>query len=644
MNTLSIKNLSVWCAVTSLIVALITSSCTSGANFASGNAANKITTARAGAGTDAPTAVEPAKTEEKSKTEEKPKVTAPPGVVLSTTTTDLENAKSIKVTATFDTPVTGLTADKIKVENATISDFSGAGGVYTFTVTPITPGKFTVSIPPDVAKDSNGKGNTASTPLTRTDTVVEVRSTLALATSSTANSVWTVSSNGTGAKIVLDAANSYPMTTFAGAGSGGHRTFVSPYGLFIGTTQGGAGGGKVTFVSNQAATGSAAVLAVDLSLATPAIGGGSRICLTQFTVAGVEYLGAAYTGSDAHRRFYKVPIDATKAGYVDTTKGTSLDAGIGSGEWGYSCYTDRTRNYFWSKNNSVAGNITGINLATGAALPITSAPNNGFTMTGPGSVAFNLAGPTQSYSLAGATDGSLLSGSAGSVYTMAHEPISGSVFASTTASTLYAMSAKCFTSIANCSGVGQSSSALSTAYRTQAGYIGPMSSLNDGRILGLERGSTNSSVYLMALVNPNNITSGLTITKIKDVPGDTYMYSDFTGSMDVAKGSIQTIDLTQAPNFLPGISLKAATLAWSAVAGTPTTWTGLTLSVACYKKGGTVTLAALTPVAVAGTEMDISKIAGCSGIFDQVQISVQPVAANTLVFSKTVDFKFYGKQ
>jgi len=635
MPKIRTKMLSIWYGCTPLLLAMVTSGCTSKTDFGSQSTTKKIIPPQAAAASDAPTE------KDKAKDEEKPKEVAPPGVVLSTPTTELENAKSIKVTATFDTPVTGFTVDKIKVENATITDFNGAGGVYTFTVTPITPGKFTVSIPPNAGMDSNGKGNTASTPLTRTDTLVDLRSTLALTTSSTANSVWTVSSGGTGAKIVLDAANSYPMTTFSGAGDGGHRTFVSPYGLFIGTTQGGTGGGKVTFVSNQAATGSTVILAVDLNLATPAIGSGSRICLTHFTVAGVEYLGAAYTGTDSHRRFYKARIDASKPGYVDTTTGTSLDAG--AGQWGYSCYTDRTRNYFWSKLNSTGGGISGINLASGAALPVTSAPNNGFTMTGPGGLTFDLAGGTQSYSLAGTIDGSILSGASGGAYTMANEPISDSVFAST-AGALYVMSAKCFTTSPICSGATQSSATAAATYRSHAGYIGPMSSLNDGRILGLERNSTTSGVYLMSLVNPKDITQGLTITKIKDVPGDTYMYSDFTGSMDVAKGSVQTIDLTQAANFLPGISLKAATLTWSAVAGTPTTWTGLSLSVACYKKGGTVTLAPLTPVAAAGTEMDITKVPSCSGVFDQIQISVQPLAANTLVFSKTVDFKFYGNQ
>jgi len=585
-----------------------------------------------------------------------PKVDAPPTtaptVTLSTPTTDIKNAASIQITATFNMPVTGLTADKIIVTNGTITNLVGDGSVYTFTLTPNSPGPFTVFIPGNAATGSNGKGNTESAPITQTQTIADLKLTIPLTTSSTQNAIWVVTSDGNGAKIQLDPANNYPMTTFTGTGvgvTGGHRTFVSPYGLFVATPQGGSTGkgGKVYFVTNKLANGDAAVMSIDLNVVNPPIDSGSRICVTRFTTNNVEYIGAAYTAADANRRFYKAPIDPTKPGYVDTTKGSSLNAGTGLGEWGYSCYTDQTRNYFWSKLNAWSGGISGINLNTNLPISVTSAPNNGFTMTGPGGFNFDLAAAGQSYALAGAVDGNLLVGTGARPYTMAHEPISGTVFVSSyDTSSIYVMSAKCFTTTANCSGVGQSTSAaVATFDPTPVGYIGPMSSLNDGRILGLERSGSKSNVFLMSLVDPKDLTKGLNITKIKELAGDAYMYSDFTGSMDLAKGQVQTFDLTQAAGFTPDITFKTAALTWDAVPGTAPAWNGLTLSAACFKKGATgVTPAALTNVAASGIEFDISKAPGCSGAFDQVQISVQPAAANTLVFSKTVDFKFHGKQ
>lgn len=473
----------------------------------------------------------------------------------------------------------------------------------------------------------------------------DMRANVPLTTSRTQNAVWVVTADGNGYRILLEAANAYPMTAFKGAGANsGHRTFVSPWGLFIGTTAGSsADGGKVYFMQNVFKDGDKAEVAVDLN--TQKIASGSRICVSVFTLNNVDYFGAAFTTAGNVRAFYHAPIDLTKPGLVDTAKGKVGAAGTGMGEWGYSCYTDRKRNVFWSKNNGAGGNISGIDLTSGALLKATSAPNGNFTMKGPGSLSLNLAAANQSYAMAGAVDGSLLSGVSG-IYTMANEPISDSVIASTYGGNpLYLLSAKCFTSKADCSGAGLSATTTSAAYDIRAaGFIGPLSSLNDGRVLGLERGG-KSSVYLMSLSDPADITKGLEITKIKEVPGDSYMYSDFTGSMSLARSITRTIDLTQAPNFKPGVPFSLAFLSWNAIAGSTNKWIGLTLSVVCYKKGSPAgTPGVISDVAVSGTEFDISSAPGCSGVFDQVKISVAPETQNTLVYSKTSALIFHGKQ
>ncbi len=66
-------------------------------------------------------------------------------------------------TFTFDEPVTGFEETDINLTNGTLSDFTEVSpGVYTATVTPTADGTVTVEVPADVAQDSAGNGNEAS--------------------------------------------------------------------------------------------------------------------------------------------------------------------------------------------------------------------------------------------------------------------------------------------------------------------------------------------------------------------------------------------------------------------------------------------------------------------------------------------------
>ena len=85
---------------------------------------------------------------------------------------DTADTNIISYTAIFDETVTGFeTASDIMVSGtsiATASTPTGDGDTYYFTVTALTDGTLTVSIPANVAEDNTGNGNPASDPYTVT--------------------------------------------------------------------------------------------------------------------------------------------------------------------------------------------------------------------------------------------------------------------------------------------------------------------------------------------------------------------------------------------------------------------------------------------------------------------------------------------
>jgi cephalosporin-C deacetylase len=80
-----------------------------------------------------------------------------PTVTISTPTVDV--GSSFVVTADFSENITGLTLSDISLSNATVTDLSGSGSNYTFTVNPITEGTITVVIPSFKVVDNQGAGN-----------------------------------------------------------------------------------------------------------------------------------------------------------------------------------------------------------------------------------------------------------------------------------------------------------------------------------------------------------------------------------------------------------------------------------------------------------------------------------------------------
>ncbi|MEG4409228.1 Ig-like domain-containing protein, partial [Microcoleus sp. MON2_D5] len=91
-----------------------------------------------------------------------------PTVALKSASPTTTNAAFL-VTATFSESVTGFIASDVNLTNSTISNFTGSGTTYNFTVTPNADGPVTVDVPAATATDIAGNNNTAATQLTRTN-------------------------------------------------------------------------------------------------------------------------------------------------------------------------------------------------------------------------------------------------------------------------------------------------------------------------------------------------------------------------------------------------------------------------------------------------------------------------------------------
>jgi uncharacterized repeat protein (TIGR03806 family) len=83
-----------------------------------------------------------------------------PTVILTTATNTLTN--SFVVTATFSEVVSDFAVNDVEVVNGFASALTGNGGIYSFTITPNTPGPVTVRIPADRAWDTDNNGNIAA--------------------------------------------------------------------------------------------------------------------------------------------------------------------------------------------------------------------------------------------------------------------------------------------------------------------------------------------------------------------------------------------------------------------------------------------------------------------------------------------------
>lgn len=120
----------------------------------------------------------------------------PPTFTLTTTARATTGANPIVFTATFNEPVTGLTAGDVTLTNASVASITGGPAVYTINITPAAQGDLTVSIGANTVEDLAGNEN-----LTGSGTFSSLY--IPGLTSNTFVSRWTIPANNTDVTLPL---------------------------------------------------------------------------------------------------------------------------------------------------------------------------------------------------------------------------------------------------------------------------------------------------------------------------------------------------------------------------------------------------------------------------------------------------------
>ncbi len=87
---------------------------------------------------------------------------APLKVALESTSPSFTNSPTIPVRVSFNRPITGFTADRLIVQNGSLSNFVGSGSTYSFDLIASNEGTVTIMLPAEAVTDVAGFGNTAA--------------------------------------------------------------------------------------------------------------------------------------------------------------------------------------------------------------------------------------------------------------------------------------------------------------------------------------------------------------------------------------------------------------------------------------------------------------------------------------------------
>jgi hypothetical protein len=395
-----------------------------------------------------------------------------------------------------------------------------------------------------------------------------------------------------------------------------------------------------------------------------------RTCVVSYQYGGQDYVGMPYwLGSTLY--FAELPLNKVTITMPDGTLRTTTAIGphsaltktevagqsnINKAYGFYSCAVNQTTNVLtwanWANANATsAGNVYTLSLT----------PNSSGQKVYLGQPQSPNRSSMYMYALGRKVDGTIITGNptfSGSSYpyTAAHESSTNNIVVSNGQS---GGSSVIDVYPGTCSGDLATNCSLISSFSVGSGAsIGPLSSLNNGSVVGLGRQS--GEVHLFTLTNP----SGNQPLKVQDqllakLGTDPYMYVDFAGSMTFANPFDQVIDLTVTPGYLKPAAPAPArppynigvTWTQSGAATSSTTWNNLILQARCASTAVT-TLAAATealsstelmpvassggiPLTAPGTVVSLSSIPSCSGTgIRWVELSVTPANSGS-VFSPT---------
>lgn len=441
-------------------------------------------------------------------------------------------------------------------------------------------------------------------------------------------------------RIKIDSASGYETKKWtienSSLSGAGNRTSVSEIGLLIGKR-----GGYLFRVSEDMATETTITTPIWTALKPMPQ---TRACVVSYKKDASSFIGVGWEDVESNKKFTEIPIDLTKANKIgaatDHNQGTKIGA-YTNPSWSYSCFFDHNRKYFWGYIET-KDSFAGFDVSKKKALTISDLPNykkgssNNYIYTDEKIVSGS--GP---YTIAGDANGNILAGL--NMYTYTHEARYGHVFASSKAApnNVFVADTSCFSSDATCT---ESNGKMKTFSSTAS--LGPLSSLNDGRVIGISRGT--NSVYVLELKNPQDISEGINMTLIKnDLEGDPYMYSDFTGSTLSQKKINLTISLDELEGYSKGKPIQTLYFKWieqnSKASGSP--WKGIRLLARCYKNGATQKpdFEEISAVQNSGTVTEVTATSCKGSAADRLDFQTQPLTTSS-DFSRTESLSVFGYQ
>jgi len=363
--------------------------------------------------------------------------------------------------------------------------------------------------------------------------------------------------------------------------------------------------------------------------------GASRICLGSYIKDDKRFMIAAFGAG----KYYEIPMADTKPfrplwddlnliplREIDNARGNEKhwkaqnppQEGYG---WGYSCHMNQKKKIFYSQwfqygaktlqdNADPSSSYGGaVDLTTYKTVDLDSQiPNAKFIQNNPvlKSFALSTGSAMVSYAVGGDPDGNIYNadvsailppeagsaaGEGNNTYTMAYEKISDTIWISRNTDKITVVKRKCLTTEPNCTSTDYFVAKILPVASDPASCvtIGPLSALKDGRVVGLSRCGGGSWVRIFSLKDPADISKGVDALPLVKIPGDPYMYVDFTGATLYTRESEQTFKITdladyakRAPKDARPDKILEAHFEWKNASATPPEWVGMRLEARCY--------------------------------------------------------------
>lgn len=441
------------------------------------------------------------------------------------------------------------------------------------------------------------------------------------------HNVWIVASNGNTYRLTIEDKKVKSSKKWTGLlGSGGTRTYVTEAGFVA------ARWPYVYFIDPEKTPEGALSASdrIDIRVGDPEdndanAGWFPRVCLASYQKAdNKRYLIAAW-GNGRYREFQMSDTKPYRPTWSPLPPLRTVPEINGFREydasqnlikvwwgWGYSCAIDQKRKRFYSQwyvsGPKVRKDAKGVDSRSGGAVdletgsflaPETVYPNAAFVSSHPKLKDSTLGGNSESgsYSVGTDIDGNLYNSSSATDlgYTAAHDPVGDFVWITRHGTStewpkgkITVVHRKCLTKEANC--VEKKDF---MEFHGPESFIGPLSALKDGTIVGLVRsgdGSDTNRVYLLRLEDESDLSKGIRFTKLNyEIDGDPYMYVDFTGATLYTFESEQTFKVREIPGYVPTSrrdptpqKLRNVGFVWKNKLGTTNTWQNIKLEVRCY--------------------------------------------------------------